>query len=405
MDKSDVRAVIHACIPESIDRFYQEVGRSGRDGHASVSMLLPCDDADKATAKSISKDRIISLEKGRDRWEDLITSGEPIGNTGVWRVNLKTRPTHIQQDSDANVAWNLRTLVLLNRAGIIRLESQEPPVVEKTVGESDHAFESRREQEMDEYFATAYLIILNAGHRDENVWQTIVQPERARMHAASQDAFNRMNQLLSGEVEIGRLLKETYTVATANGGPSPEHCCSGCSVCRENNVEANQRFSHPEPDLVECIEHGDVSALKALFRVQSDVVFVRVDNSQSERERVSQCLNFVKQLASRGVDEFAIPDEWKSKRDWKRVHELSPRRLIVASPLGFYDHRRNDLQLPRATFLFDCPSPVIPRDLINMERPFHIIFAPEDAVEAGTQKSFFSTHHHIRDYDLAQRMG
>jgi len=139
--------------------------------------------------------------------------------------------------------------------------------------------------------------------------------------------------------------------------------------------------------------------------VQSDVVFVRVDNSQSERDRVSQCLNFIKQLASRGVDEFAIPDEWTSKREWKRVHELSPRRLIVASALGFYDQRRNDLRLPRATFLFDDPMPVIPRDLINMERPFHIIFAPEDAVEAGTKKNFFSTHHHIRDYVLAHRMG
>ena len=405
MDKSDVRTVIHVCIPESIDRFYQEVGRAGRDGRASLSFLLPCEDADKATAKSISQERIISLEKGRDRWADLIKAGKFLNDKRVWRVDLRTRPAHIQQDSDANVAWNLRTLVLLNRAGIIRLESQEPPNVERGEEESDRDFEIRRKEIMHEFFVTSYLTILNDGHLDEQTWETQVHPERSRMYSASNESFERMKQLLSGEFEIGRLLKETYTVKTANGGPCPEQSCSGCPVCRANKVEASQRFSHPEPDLVECIEHGSVAELQALFRIQSQVVFVRVDNSYSDGERLAMCFDLIQKLAARGVDEFAVPEEWKSKRNWKRVHEFSPRRFVVASPLDSYDHPKNDLRLPRATFLFANSAPVIPRDLINMERPFHIIFAPEDAIESGTSRRFFSTHHHVRDYDLIQRLG
>lgn len=405
MDKSDVRAVIHACIPESIDRFYQEVGRAGRDGHASVSVLLPCDGADRATAKSISQDRIISLEKGRDRWDDLIKASERLHDKQIWKVNLNTRPTHIHQDSDANIAWNLRTLVLLNRAGIIRLESQEPPTTERVDGESEKTFELRRQQAMDSYFSTAYLTVLHDGHLDEHVWQTVVQPERARMYAASHQSFDRMNQLLSGEQEIGELLRETYSVETANGGPRPVHCCSGCPSCRRTDVEISHRFSHPEPDHVECIEHGDIQTLKSLFRVQSPVVFVSVDQTGSERERDRLCLEFVRQLVGRGVDEFAIPEAWKSKRDWKSIHESSPRRLVVGSPLSSYDLRKNDLRLPRATFLFNEPSPIIPGELINMERPFHVIFAPKDAIDYATGKKFFSTHDHVRDYEIIQRLG
>jgi ATP-dependent DNA helicase RecQ len=405
MDKADVRAVIHACIPESIDRFYQEVGRAGRDGHASVSVLLPCDDADKATARSISQDRIISLEKGRERWSDLIKAGKSVASDGVWQVDLNTRPTHIDQDSDANVAWNLRTLVLLNRAGIIRLESSEPPNVEQGEDESESAFEKRRQEVMERYFSTAFLTILNDGHLEEAVWESIVKRERQRMYAASDQTFDRMEQLLKGDVEIGKLLQETYSIKTANGGASPDHCCSGCPVCRSNAAETSQRFSHPEPDHVNCIEHGDVSELQNLFKVQSEVVFVRFDKGLSDREQVKLGLRFVQGLAGRGVDEFAVPDGWKSKREWKRIHESSPRRFVVSSPLDQFDARKNDLRLPRATFFLHETSPTIPQALITMDRPIHIIFAPEDALEHGTGRKFFDIHPHTRDYELIRRLG
>jgi len=73
MDKQDVRTIIHATIPETLDRFYQEVGRGGRDGKHSISLLV-YGDSDWSIPKSMATPTIISNELGFARWRALYDS-------------------------------------------------------------------------------------------------------------------------------------------------------------------------------------------------------------------------------------------------------------------------------------------------------------------------------------------
>lgn len=74
IDYQHVRSVVHACIPESLDRYYQEIGRGGRDGRVSLSLLIPTR-RDVEVAKSLNTKKVITLETGLARWMSMFDRG------------------------------------------------------------------------------------------------------------------------------------------------------------------------------------------------------------------------------------------------------------------------------------------------------------------------------------------
>jgi ATP-dependent DNA helicase RecQ len=131
IDQDDVRAVIHACMPEDASRYYQEIGRAGRDGHQAFAILLYADE-DHAAARGLIARNIMGIDKARPRWRALLNSAVDDG-TDEWsglprfRLDLDARGEHLENDYSGrrNRTWNKSLLVQLQRYGALEIISSE----------------------------------------------------------------------------------------------------------------------------------------------------------------------------------------------------------------------------------------------------------------------------------------
>lgn len=242
VDKPDVRVVLHATIPENIDRFYQEVGRAGRDGWSAISLVCP-DNDDQNNAEFL-KPKHIGEDKGRKRWLEMLKRAEPDPDRqGVWTLDYNVRHEGLagKEDSEANRKWNLHLILLLQRAGVLAVEDIVQPTYDEKGNLKNTKVIVRATRE--DAFA-----LFNRG--DTTFFDATLEKTRVQEAQASRESFERFLGMLrafaSGSKAtrcIAREFSESYTnVAKA---------CGGCAYCRQEkrdvygNEELDFRLDYP----------------------------------------------------------------------------------------------------------------------------------------------------------------
>jgi ATP-dependent DNA helicase RecQ len=105
VDKADVRAVVHWAIPKSVEAYYQEAGRGGRDGHPARAILL---------ASRADLGRLINFIKG-----DAVDPGDVV----AYARRLKSSCAGASAVIDApQVDRDRVCLGIAERAGLCTLE-------------------------------------------------------------------------------------------------------------------------------------------------------------------------------------------------------------------------------------------------------------------------------------------
>ncbi|MBQ6755071.1 MAG: RecQ family ATP-dependent DNA helicase [Bacteroidales bacterium] len=128
IDKADVRYVIHADLPHSMERYYQEMGRAGRDGKRSYSIVLWNDDDlfvyENITQNTYPEKKIITsiYQILCNKYQIAIGSG----NAEEYPLNIDDLITKTKLH--INIVIN--SLKVLENEGWIRLVNEENPVSE-----------------------------------------------------------------------------------------------------------------------------------------------------------------------------------------------------------------------------------------------------------------------------------
>ncbi len=227
VDLPDVKTVVHACVPETVDRYYQEVGRGGRNGSPSLSYLATAP-ADVHVAEELNALVIIGQDRAWERWWAMFQARQP-GNGPVYHLNLDARPADMSEGYGLNRTWNIRVLNLMAKARLIELLVPEALSQDSDPSAADRAGVAASGEGI---AARVDISLMDGQTNDPRHFKAVVTTERGGILAAQRAALDRLRTALRGDRCISDVLADYYVVQSPDGPLPTSPWCRGCPHCR-----------------------------------------------------------------------------------------------------------------------------------------------------------------------------
>ena len=260
VDKREVRAILHTFIPENLDRFYQEVGRGGRDGYSSLSLVLTSLKEDENYITFFTRNKVLSVEKIIERWKAILDEHrEQISGDELW-VTVESAPERLKENGKTgklNVSWNEYVILFLFRHKIIDI------------------LDIKLDSETKNRILNIKLIELELANDLEKL-KKYLEPIRALERASVDKEIHYVRSMITNDDQCwAKYFRKTYTLT--------DRTCNGCPVCRrkgESKTYSNEGF-----DIIENKELL-IKSLLANRKDMSKLVIANFHNSLDDIKKV-----------------------------------------------------------------------------------------------------------------------
>lgn len=277
VDQSDVRTIVHACVPASLDRYYQEVGRAGRDGHAAVAVWLTAP-GDVRDGRRVEGKTLIGDEKSWSRWESMHLRSEKVeSDPGLLVLDTTVVPPAIDYDSSKNRLWNRNTLTLMERAGLISIESTPPPSVDRLVEESEANFEGRRSAAWDTFRNQIRVRVPVNVNLNQLTFALRLGQLRDEIRATEKASHLRIDRLLARSECWANIIASEYTFKDVGAMHATLSAAPACSGCPAENHKHRTLYDAAKPVIADApmpLLRKDVSSVLNTLAAGGNAIIV-----------------------------------------------------------------------------------------------------------------------------------
>jgi len=233
VDKPDVRTIIHACCPENLSRFYQEVGRGGRDRLPSLSLFIPYQsrydsEGDVRRALGLVNKRVLTVERAVIRWKGMLENPAAMIDADECVLNTAATPATMTDEEaeyagNRNVAWNVNLLLFLHRTGFIDLT------------DASYVFDKKSNPPKKYYTVTIKLLQPDILNDDDRLTEALTEP-RAREYESQMAGYRIMSELVSSPKSLcwGRVFRHLFPLA--------REVCNGCPADPEGRITTDETY-------------------------------------------------------------------------------------------------------------------------------------------------------------------